>query len=200
MKLLTESNTSVKADALLSLAEMHRLEKLEERIRNGMDTVMEVAEALVEINTKRLYRATHPTFEAYCRERWDINRSRSYQLMEAARVKEALPAQLSKKLDNDSQFRVLAGVPEDQRGKVVEITIERMVEAGKTRPTAKMLKKVAHEFSPTVVEDRAKPRMTACRRMLRALDAWARREAEELASADFKAILKQVRSLVAETL
>ena len=33
-----------------------------------------------------LYRSTHTTFEAYCRERWGWGRSHVYRTMDAARV------------------------------------------------------------------------------------------------------------------
>jgi len=32
----------------------------------------------------RLYRQSHPTFEAYCRERWGMSRPRAYEVMGAA--------------------------------------------------------------------------------------------------------------------
>ena len=32
----------------------------------------EVARALLEIRDKRLFRRTHPTFAAYCRDRWQL--------------------------------------------------------------------------------------------------------------------------------
>ena len=42
--------------------------------------------ALMAIRDAKLYRETHDTFEAYCKERWGLERRRAYQLMDAATV------------------------------------------------------------------------------------------------------------------
>ena len=42
--------------------------------------------ALLEIRDSRLYRTSHGTFEDYCGEKWQIERRRAYQLMDAAQV------------------------------------------------------------------------------------------------------------------
>jgi hypothetical protein len=71
-----------KGDALtLTDAEAKRLAELEAQIeRSNADR----GRALREINKGRLYRATYPTFEAYLKVRWDMSRSRAYQLMDFA--------------------------------------------------------------------------------------------------------------------
>ncbi len=45
-----------------------------------------VANALLEIRDSRLYRQQFPTFEAYCRERWNLSRPQAYRLIDAATV------------------------------------------------------------------------------------------------------------------
>ena len=62
------------------------LPELERVIERGQQTFIEVGRALLEIRDRRLYRETHATFEAYCRERWGWGRSNAYELMDAARV------------------------------------------------------------------------------------------------------------------
>ncbi|HET7037948.1 MAG TPA: hypothetical protein VFI42_19905, partial [Thermomicrobiaceae bacterium] len=62
-----------------------RLAELEAVIERGVPTFMEVGQALAEIRDARLYRETHTTFEAYCRERWGFTSSRARQLIGASR-------------------------------------------------------------------------------------------------------------------
>jgi hypothetical protein len=58
-----------------------RLAELESTIKRGLRTFVEVGKALAEIRHRRLYRESHSTFEAYCRERWDFSDSRARQLI-----------------------------------------------------------------------------------------------------------------------
>jgi hypothetical protein len=46
----------------------------------------EAGKALIELRDRRLYRSTHKTFDEYCLDRFGYNRSRSYQLVDAAVV------------------------------------------------------------------------------------------------------------------
>ena len=46
----------------------------------------EAGMALMQLRDRRLYRTTHPTFEEYCRDRFNYTRRRLYQLIEAAIV------------------------------------------------------------------------------------------------------------------
>ncbi len=61
----------------LTSSEATRLAELEEQISSGLATFVAVGQALLEVRDRRLYRQTHATFEAYCRERWGIGRSHS---------------------------------------------------------------------------------------------------------------------------
>jgi hypothetical protein len=93
------------------------LEQHEAVIERGINTFIEVGEALLHIRDERLYRATHTTFEEYCRERWNMSRPRAYQLIDAANI----AANLSTGVDiaaptSERQVRPLAPLsPEDQR-------------------------------------------------------------------------------------
>ncbi|AFZ28444.1 hypothetical protein Cylst_6691 (plasmid) [Cylindrospermum stagnale PCC 7417] len=46
----------------------------------------EAGKALRQLRDRKLYRNTHKTFEEYCKDRFSYNRSRSYQLIDAAFV------------------------------------------------------------------------------------------------------------------
>jgi hypothetical protein len=67
-----------------SSAEVEHLSKLEAIVRRGLDTDLEVGSALAEIRDTWLYRASHETFEAYLRDRWQMSGPRGHQLIQAA--------------------------------------------------------------------------------------------------------------------
>lgn len=74
----------------LSPAEVDRLSELEQVVERGVQTFVEVGNALAEIRDQRLYRAEHATFEGYCRERWSMGRSHAYRMIDAAEVVKAV--------------------------------------------------------------------------------------------------------------
>ncbi len=76
--------SSFKSNSLLTSAEVEHLDKLEAIVQRGLDTDLELGNALAEISDASLYRATHQTFEAYLRDRWGIRRSPDHQLPQAA--------------------------------------------------------------------------------------------------------------------
>lgn len=61
-----------------------RRDELEAVIERGLQTFVEVGNAIREIRDSRLYKDEYGTFEEYCRERWGWARSRAYQMIEAA--------------------------------------------------------------------------------------------------------------------
>lgn len=70
----------------LALAEVDRLQELEETVERGLATFVEVGQALMEIRDSRLYRSSHSTFEDYCRERWGWTRQHANRTIRAAEV------------------------------------------------------------------------------------------------------------------
>lgn len=62
------------------------LAECEAVVEKGLDTFVEVGEALMEIRDGRLYRDTFNNFEAYCRTRWGINPRYANRLVKAAEV------------------------------------------------------------------------------------------------------------------
>jgi len=81
---------STALDLLLNETEIADMDRLETTIQRGLDTFMEVGSALAEINERKLYRQTHATFADYCRQRWNMHRSRAYQLMNASKTAERI--------------------------------------------------------------------------------------------------------------
>lgn len=114
----------VAACVLLTTVEASDLEQLETRIERGIKTFVDVGMALAEIRERKLYRATHATFEDYCRERWGMARSTAYQFMDAAEVVEnvrncgqILPL-------NEAQARPLTSLPSDVQPLVWQVAVE----------------------------------------------------------------------------
>jgi hypothetical protein len=70
--------------------EATHLARCEAVIERGVAVFTEVGRALTEIRDGKLYRAKHKTFEAYCDARWGIVRSRAYQLIDQAKVTDAI--------------------------------------------------------------------------------------------------------------
>ena len=92
-----ESSAAPEASTDLTAVETDRLVGLEQAVDRGLQTFVEVGQALAEIRERKLYRASHDTFERYCRERWGFTRQRARQFIDAAAVttivvKAGLPA------------------------------------------------------------------------------------------------------------
>lgn len=102
----------------LVVADPDRLAQLEAVIASGMQTFLAVGNALLEIQTGKLYRLSgYPTFEDYTRDRWGLSRQRAYQLSTAAKVAKSLP--MSTAVDTTERaLRVVAKVAPDQRAEV----------------------------------------------------------------------------------
>jgi hypothetical protein len=76
---------------------------------------LEVSQALLEINERRLYRlAGHGTFAEYCELRWQLTRGNAYRKIDVARVVNVLTdAKIETLPANESQARELAKLKND---------------------------------------------------------------------------------------
>lgn len=70
----------------LSPDETERLKHLEAIVARGLSKVTETAVALMEIRDSRLYRATHRTWSAYVRDKWQMGYARAHQLMASVAI------------------------------------------------------------------------------------------------------------------
>lgn len=105
-------------DDKLTRAETASLAECEAVIERGLKTFVEVGEALLRVRDERLYRATHPTFEHYCRERWGFGGRRARQLMAASEVGTIVP------VENEGQARELLTLLRD-RGEQAVVSVYR---------------------------------------------------------------------------
>jgi phage N-6-adenine-methyltransferase len=95
-----------------AVATSPRLAELEATIGRGLETFVEVGEALREIRDSGLYKETHPTFEDYCDQRWEMSRPRAYELMQSATVVSAMADIAPSTPSNERQARELAPLRE----------------------------------------------------------------------------------------
>lgn len=119
----------------LSATETAELANAERVIALGLATFVQVGDALATIRDERLYRSSHGTFEAYARERWGMERTRAYQLIDAAEVTASLSTIVdTPKPANEAQARPLAKL----KAKPEEVAEAwgNAVEASGGKPTA----------------------------------------------------------------
>ena len=130
----------------LSEQEHSTLAECEQTIGRGWTTFVEVGQALAKIRDERLYRGTHPTFEAYCRDRWDYGRAYANRLIGAAEVVAHLVTiGTNWKPANEAQVRPLIGLPSAQ----LEQTCRTAEQTAGGKPlTAKLVARAAAEFKP----------------------------------------------------
>ena len=127
----------------LTLSEQTQLQQCEVVIEHGLQTFVEVGNALLTIRDNRLYRLNHATFEDYCRDRWEMERRHAYRLMDAAGVVEnvsnwtqAIPA-------TESQVRPLTSLPAEEQPIVWQRAVET---APNGKVTAAHVAEVAREY------------------------------------------------------
>lgn len=116
--------------------ETSRLADLEETIGRGLETFVEVGEALREIRDSGLYKDGYPTFEEYCRQRWQMSRPRAYELMQSSEVVSAIADTGAEPPANEAQARPLAPL----RERPEEMTEAWMEASADGEPTAAKVK------------------------------------------------------------
>lgn len=103
----------------LSRAERTSLVRLERVVEKGLEAFVAVGEALLEIRDRGLYRESHATFREYLAVRWQLSRSRGYQLIDAAQVSGALSTAVDLEPPaNEAQARALVPLRDDEEALV----------------------------------------------------------------------------------
>jgi len=153
-------------ETALSEREAEELATCERIIERGLRTFLEVGSALLKIRDLRLYRNEYATFEDYYRERWSLERSQVYRLMDAAEVTRNLQSSPMGEVplpSNERQARPLTKLkdPEEQRK-----AWERAVTTAAGRVTAAHVESIVREMlaqaapaaaTPSVDEHEAAP-------------------------------------------
>lgn len=110
-------------DDKLNSEEQSNLAECEAAIERILGGFYETGGALQKIRDERLYRATHATFEKYCRERWGFSRQRANQLIGASGVIESLTTMVVKPA-TERQAREMIGLDPDDQRKVWQTALE----------------------------------------------------------------------------
>jgi hypothetical protein len=108
-------------DLALNASEGADLATLEETIRSGLRTFVDVGQALAEIRDRRLYRETHSTFETYCEQQWALTRTRAYELISVAAITQKVSEISDTPPANEGQAKELRGLEPTDAAKVMRI-------------------------------------------------------------------------------
>jgi hypothetical protein len=129
--------------AALSADELSTLSVYEGVIRQGLESFVEVGNALARIRDGRLYRAEFKTFEEYCQTRWNLDKRYANRLVVAANVVEDL-GPIGPKPKTESQVRQLVKLPKEERPKAWKESVETAPKdaTGNPKITAKHVEQV----------------------------------------------------------
>lgn len=128
---------------LLNKEEVNELERCEVVIRQGLQTFIEVGQALLTIRDKRLYRSEFKTFEEYCNERWSMSKRHIDRMIGASQVISNLGPQGPILPKNEKEARPLTKLePEVQ----IEAWSEVVAQHGQDI-TAPKVQAIADQFS-----------------------------------------------------
>lgn len=129
----------------LNISERNELERCEVVIKQGLQTFVEVGQALMLIRDKRLYRAEFGTFDEYCQSKWQMQKAFAYRLIGASEVVRNIEmSPIGDKPQTESQARPLTKLePEIQRE-----AWQQVVDQHGENITQKKVQEVVKEFVP----------------------------------------------------
>ena len=130
---------------LVTSAETADLRRYETVIERGSRAFIEVGQALLAIRDGKLYRASHDTFEAYCRERWDFNRNFANKTIRAAKTTAALGTTVPILPAREHQVRPLTRLEPATAAAAWERAVEN---AGGEQPTQRQVEEAVAEIVP----------------------------------------------------
>lgn len=133
------------AAELITTTEQQDFARLDDVVRRGLATFVEVGQALAEISSRKLYREHHATFAAYLQHEHGLSRSRGYQLIEAAGVAADLSTIVDKPPVNEAQCRELLSYADADRQEVWQQVVEQSETTGKPI-TARMIREAGEPY------------------------------------------------------
>ena len=117
----------------LSRTEQAVLAECESIVERGMESFIEVGNALLRIRNERLYRAEFGTFQEYCEAKWQMSDRHAHRLIDAAEIAGTLKTD---QLVSESQVRPLAPLEPAQQREAWQAAVEA---APNGKPTAKQV-------------------------------------------------------------
>jgi hypothetical protein len=124
------------------------LQKQETIIEKGLSTFVEVGKALTIIRDNKLYREEYETFEKYCQEKYGIQKTHSYRLIETANIMTNLSPIGGRLPATERHVRPLKSLEPEVRNAVWQETVEKHGE----NITAKKVQEVANDWKETSQE------------------------------------------------
>ena len=133
----------------ITIQESADLVRLEKTIAQGLQTFVDVGEAMIEIRDRRLYRIEHATFADYCKVKWSMSDRRARQLMGASEVVAEIAKSGTTVSKTERQARPLTKLPPEKRAEAWQ----EAVEASQTgTPTAKAVAAIVAQRTGTPAE------------------------------------------------
>ena len=132
---------------ILNIEESHELERCEVVIKQGLNTFIEVGEALFIIRDKRLYRKEFNTFEDYCQQKWSMPRRHVNRMIAASETIINLGPMGPILPESERQVRPLTSLePEIQKEVWKEVV--KQSEETKQPITAAKVQSVVNDWKP----------------------------------------------------
>ncbi len=138
----------------LSAEERERFVTLERQVEESFLTA---ARALREINERRLYRESYPTFEDYIRDRFDFTKRLAYYYIDAANIADNLSGSELKvhiMPTSETQLRPLKSLPPERQRIVWGKSVER---ADGKAPSGALVRQTKEELFPSDGNGKASP-------------------------------------------
>jgi hypothetical protein len=178
-------------DSSITTTEGRQLASYEAVIESGLRTFADVGNALLAIREGRLYRATHGTFEDYCRERWGMSKPYATQMIQAGRVVSNLRAVAIATIPaNEAQARPLAALPDDEQAEAWAAATAQAETKGR-RVTARDVEEVVESRKVTRSQGLSDGMRMERQRTKEAAELVAR---ERMMSSTFRAAFESFRS------
>lgn len=137
----------------LAKTEAALLAECEDVIERGLESFIEVGNALLRIREGNLYRAQFDNFPLYCQLRWGMNKSHAYRMIDAAEVAKNLGSELVPKLGTlnpatpkEGTLRPLVALPAPKQREAWAAAVETAKRPGK--PTAKEVAAAVEVVAP----------------------------------------------------
>lgn len=139
----------------LSTRESALLAEMVDVVDRQVNGFLAVGNALMVIKNKELYRETHDSFEAFCKDRWGIGKAYSYRLIESSKVMDRLASQKSPTGDkqSDSSSAIILPTAETQTRELAKVEDHEQAEVWAKvlevtdKPTAKIVKSVVKQWN-----------------------------------------------------
>lgn len=167
----------------LTTADVAELLRYEAVIKRGLQTFVEVGNALAAIRDGRLYRGTHSTFDAYCQERWSIKLNYANKLISAAEVVENLGTIVPILPATETQARPLTRLAPEQQREVWPEVVETAPDGKVTASHVEQVVRLRHP-KPIPAPELAKPTYVKPVADVNAIAAKLRKIASDLVEGD----------------